>query len=94
MATHAVFTLSLTNPDRLAQYREVAAQALAKHGGAVVQASGSITRLDGDQDTPTMAAVLSFPDADAALAWHADPELAETHDLRRGAGNTNLILLG
>lgn len=93
MTVHAVFTITITNPESLGKYREVAAAALAKHGGAVVQASPAVSVLDGTTAAPNMAAVLSFPDADAAHAWHSDPDLADVHDLRRNAGQTDLILL-
>jgi uncharacterized protein (DUF1330 family) len=93
MTIHAMFTITVTNPESLAKYREVAGQALAKYGGALVQASPAVIVLDGSSSAPTMAAVLSFPDADAAKAWHVDPELAHAHDLRRDAGTTSLVLL-
>ena len=58
MTTHAIFTITVTNPDSMAKYREVAGQALAKYGGALVQASPAVTVLDGSDAAPTMAAVL------------------------------------
>jgi uncharacterized protein (DUF1330 family) len=93
MSIHAIFTITIDNPESIAQYREVAADALTKHGGAVVQASPVLTVLDGSDPAPSMAAVLAFPDAQAAKAWHSDPALAHVHDLRRNAGPSTLILL-
>lgn len=93
MSVHAIFTITIDTPESIAQYREVAADALAKHGGAVAQASPALTVLDGTDPKPSMAAILSFPDADAAQAWHSDPALAHVHDLRRNAGPSTLILL-
>ncbi|MCK0122530.1 hypothetical protein MWU61_18395, partial [Loktanella sp. F6476L] len=36
----------------------------------------------------------SIPDKDAAIAWSTDPELADVHALRRGAGASDILLLG
>ena len=91
---YAFAKLTVTNPEALAQYRDMAGEALAKHGGKVESASGEFTVLDGAPETPNVAALLSFPDKDAALAWAADPELCDVHALRRSAGASDILLLG
>lgn len=90
---HAIAFLTVTNPESMAQYREKAGEALAKHGGAVVQVSRSPATLDGAPELPDVVALLSFPDAAAAHAWANDPELASIHDLRRGAGKSNIFVM-
>ncbi|WP_246139480.1 DUF1330 domain-containing protein [Falsiphaeobacter marinintestinus] len=91
--TYAVFKAIVTNPEALAAYRDQAGAALARHGGKVEQASATPEALDGKPTIPSVTAILSFPDADAARAWINDPELAELHDLRRSAGQTEIMLL-
>jgi uncharacterized protein (DUF1330 family) len=91
---YAFAKLTVTNPDKMAAYREKAGEALSKHGGKVEAASGAVTTLDGNPSLPDIAALLSFPDADAAHAWINDPSLAEVHALRRGAGASDIVLLG
>ncbi|MBM7068442.1 DUF1330 domain-containing protein [Actibacterium sp. 188UL27-1] len=91
---YAYVSLTVTNPDSLAKYREQGAPALARHGGKVETATAETSVLDGSPNLPDMAALLSFPDRGAALAWINDPELAETHALRRGAGASDIVLLG
>ncbi|MEP2534333.1 DUF1330 domain-containing protein [Shimia sp.] len=86
--------LTVTNPEALAQYREKAGPALARHGGKVEQGSADTIVLDGAPDLPDVAAILSFPDRESALGWINDPELAQTHDLRRSAGASDIVLLG
>ncbi|WP_299280382.1 DUF1330 domain-containing protein [uncultured Tateyamaria sp.] len=93
MTTHAVVMLRVTNPESLNAYREKAAEALAHHGGQVVQASPDLKVLEGKPVVPDAIAVVSFPDRAAAEAWIADPELANVHALRRGAGSSEIILL-
>lgn len=91
---YAFAKLTITKPEALTEYREKAGPALAKHGGAVVAAAADLTAIDGSPDIPDTAALLSFPDKDSAMAWINDPELAKTHDLRRSAGASDIVLLG
>lgn len=91
---YALFKANVTNPEALGQYREGAGAALARHGGKVETATPSASALDGAPSIPNVAALLSFPDADAARAWINDPELADLHALRRSAGETEILLLG
>ena len=91
---YAIAHLDVDNPEKLAAYREKASDALARHGGKVEVATQDLTVLDGAPDKPKIAALLSFPDRDAALAWANDPELKDVHALRRGAGRSDIMMLG
>jgi len=93
MTTHAVVSLRITDPEKLGQYREKAADALARHGGEVVQASLELSVLEGNPVTPDGIAIVRFPDQGAARAWIGDPDLAEVHALRRRGGSSEIILL-
>ncbi|MEL6598431.1 MAG: DUF1330 domain-containing protein [Pseudomonadota bacterium] len=91
---YAYAQITVSNPEALAQYRDLAEGALAKHGGKVESAAREFTVLDGAPDMPNVAALLSFPDKDAAIAWSKDPDLAEVHALRRSAGASDILLIG
>ena len=91
---YAYAHINITNPASIAAYREKAGAALSKHGGALVTATPEATNLEGPLAVPSLAVLLSFPDKAAALAWINDPELASVHELRRGAGESSVILLG
>lgn len=91
---YAYVHMTLSNKDALAAYREKAAQALAKHDGQVVGASPTPTLLEGAFDQPDLAAILSFPDRDGAIAWIEDPALQEVHALRRASGASAILLVG
>lgn len=91
---YAFATLSVTDSQALAAYRDKAGAALEKHGGKVESASGDLSVLEGDPALPNVAALLSFPDNEAALAWANDPDLSEVHALRRRAGASEIVLLG
>ncbi len=91
---YAYASLTVKNPKALAQYREKAAEALALHGGKVEAATADARALDGQPAIPDAAALLSFPDAEAAHAWINDPALSDLHALRRSAGASDIVLLG
>lgn len=91
---YAFAKLTVSNPQALAEYRDVAAEALAKHGGKVESASAEFTVLDGNPDLPNLAALLSFPDKQSAQAWAEDPDLDDVHQLRRSAGGSDILLMG
>ena len=91
---YAYAKLTVENPAALAEYREKAGPALARHGGKVEHATAETLALDGTPDLPDVAALLSFPDRDAALGWINDPELSDVHTLRRSAGASEIVLMG
>ena len=83
---YAYAKLTVSNPAALSEYREKAGAALARHGGKVEHATAETTALDGSPDLPDVAALLSFPDRAAAIAWINDETLTDVHALRRSAG--------
>ena len=91
---YAYVNINITNPESLGQYREVAGAALQKHGGTVLTAGKDNVTIEGTHKAPDMAAILSFPDRAAAMAWINDPALASVHVLRRGAGDVSIIVVG
>jgi len=91
---YAIAHLTVSDPEKLAAYREKAPEALAKHGGKIETATAEFTTLDGAPNAPQVAAILSFPTKDAAIAWANDPELSDIHALRQGAGQSDILLLG
>ena len=90
---YAYAHITVINPESLAEYATRAADALAKHGGKVESGSKAFTALDGAPIVPDVAAILSFPTTEAAIAWANDPELEDLHNLRRNAGTSDIILL-
>ena len=77
----------------LGQVSEHAIDALARHGGKVVHATRDTLVLDGKPDLPDVGVILSFPDRGSAESWINDPDLADIHNLRRGAGASDILLL-
>lgn len=91
---YAYGNIIVTAPEQLAAYREKAAEALRRHNGQVISASPQQTVLEGDFGATGLGVLLAFETAQDAQNWITDPGLQPTHDLRRAAGQSNIILLG
>ena len=83
----------LRNAETMRQYREVAADALAKHGGKIIVPPTPPERIEGGADAPQAIVLLSFPDGNSARAWRDDPELQDVHALRHAGADISFFLL-
>ncbi|WP_417667257.1 DUF1330 domain-containing protein [Roseibium sp.] len=93
MTVQALALITVTDKEVLGKYREVAAQALAKHGGKVVAGDPAPTVLEAAFEAPTLTALLSFPSVEAATAWREDPALGDIHALRNAGGKSTIVVL-
>ena len=93
MTAYAIVHLNIDDPARMAEYRDKAGGAFTSHGARPVHASPDVRLLEGPAAKPGLIAILSFPDRDAALAWHQDPDLQEIHALRRDVGDCSIFLI-
>jgi uncharacterized protein (DUF1330 family) len=84
---------SLKDTAKMDEYRKVAADALAKHGGTIVVPPTKPERIEGDAEAPQAIVLLSFPSAAAARAWRDDPSLAEIHGLRHAGADISFFLI-
>ncbi|MGC1495504.1 MAG: DUF1330 domain-containing protein [Sulfitobacter sp.] len=93
MTAYAVVTLTVTDPDMMAQYREVAGPSMAKHGASALHVSAEPKQIEGEGPAPQIIVLLTFPDRKAAEQWHNDPEIAHVRALRQGAADSRIFLL-
>lgn len=90
---YAFVQITITDPERFAEYAKAAGPALAKYGGKPEAMTTEPIRMEGDAPAPTRAVLLSFPDKDAALGWINDPEFADIHAIRRSSGASEITLI-
>ena len=93
MTTYAVAHLNVRDPETLGAYREKAGEALAKHGGRVAVVAPQPVRLDGSLQAPETLVLLAFETPEGAEQWHADPELASIHALRRNGAEVSIFVM-
>lgn len=95
MTTYVIAVNTIHDSEALARYRPKAGEALGKHGGQIVAAGPLTHALEGAPEAkPDIAAILSFPSAEAAQAWIGDTELEAVHAERRASGDTRVWMLG
>jgi uncharacterized protein (DUF1330 family) len=80
------------NVEDLLEYRRRNTETVANHGGRFLVRGGASTPLEGSWPTQRIV-VMEFPDADAARAWWTSEEYEAIKPLRRGASETNIILV-
>jgi|TARA_B110000116_G_scaffold129777_1_gene112622 uncharacterized protein (DUF1330 family) len=94
MAIYGVGILhSVKDAETFGKYREIANEALAKHGGEIVVPPSPSITLDG-ADNPQMIVLLSFPSKAAAQAWRDDPELQDIHAMRNSGVDMSIYAFG
>lgn len=83
MSAHvAIIIHKMKDEAAFAEYRKSAAEAIAKHGGALVPPPSKPLQLDGSGEVPAFINLLTFPSKDAAEAWRNDPALVALHAQR------------
>jgi uncharacterized protein (DUF1330 family) len=80
------------NADALQEYRRRNTEAVANYGGRFSVRGGAVELLEGTWDTERIV-VIEFPDMNAARAWWSSEEYEAIKPLRRGASETNIILV-
>jgi len=93
MTAYAIVTLTINDTQSLAEYRAVAADALAKHKAEAFHVSSEPMVIEGSDPAPDVVVILTFPDREHALAWINDPEIANVHTLRRASGASRILLM-
>jgi uncharacterized protein (DUF1330 family) len=78
--------------DALIEYRRRNTDVVAAYGGKFVVRGGVHETLEGDWD-PVRLVVMEFPTAAAAREWYESPEYAPLRELRRGASDTEIVLV-
>jgi uncharacterized protein (DUF1330 family) len=81
-----------SDAEALAEYRRRNTEAVTRHGGRFVVRGGEVELLEGEWDSRRIV-VMEFPDMAAARAWWTSDEYEAIKPLRRGASDTNIILV-
>ena len=82
MPAYVIAQVTVTDPEKYADYKKLAAPAVAKYGGKYLVRGGHIEVLEGDW-TPPRVVILEFPSVDAAREFYHSTEYAEAKEARR-----------
>ena len=80
------------DPQRMAEYRELAQIAVEKFGGRYLVRGSPYEVLEGNW-RPERLVVVTFPDMDAAKSFYASPEYLAARQARAGIADFDMLLV-
>ena len=87
---YVIVDMDVTDPERYAAYRELAAPAVEAAGGRFLVRGGATEVFEGDR-VPNRTVILEFPDLQAARAWYDSSAYREARTVREGAAVGSFI---
>ena len=90
MPGYVVVNSVVTDPEQYASYRELAAQAVERHGGRYLARGGEMGVLEGEWE-PERLVILEFDSLEAARGWYESEEYAAARDARAGAATMHMV---
>jgi uncharacterized protein (DUF1330 family) len=89
---YIIAQVTITDPQKYAEYAKLAGPAGAKYGGKFLARGGNTTLLEGKN--PHQRIVINeFPDIEAAKRFYNSPEYQEAKSKRLGAADFNMIIV-
>ncbi len=92
MSAYIIADVTVTDPARMAAYREWSTRAMQEHCAEVLVRGGEFEVLEGPW-TPSRLVVLRFPDRAAAKAFYASETYSHARTLRENAGIMRMIVV-
>ncbi len=91
MAGYVIVNVTIRDPIRYEEYRQMATPTVGAYGGRYLVRGGAVDVREGGW-TPSRLVVLEFPDAAQARAWWDSPEYAPAKAVRQSCADTQLII--
>ena len=91
-SAYIIANVTVTDPDRYAEYRRLSTIAMKAHGAHVCVRGGAAEVLEGDWQ-PERLIVLRFPSVEQARAFNASAEYAAARAQRQGAAVMRMVLV-
>lgn len=93
MTAYLIATVDdVTDPDKIAEYRTLAGEAMAKHGGKYIARGGGTVFLEGGWE-PGRVVIAEFPTSDQAQAFYNSPEYKKAHEVRAGIATFRMLVV-
>jgi uncharacterized protein (DUF1330 family) len=91
-AAYIIADVTVTDAEKMAQYRIWSTKAMQEHGAEVLVRGGEFEVLEGPW-TPSRLVLLKFKDRAAAKAFYASETYAHARSLREGAGVMRMVVV-
>ena len=92
MSAYIIADITVTDAEKMAQYREWSTRAMQEHGAEVLVRGGDFDILEGAW-TPSRLVVLKFANRAAAHAFYNSPTYGHARTLREGAGIMRMLVV-
>jgi uncharacterized protein (DUF1330 family) len=92
MAAYVIADLEVKDPVKFEQYRPMAAETIARHGGRYLVRGGQVESLEGGW-SPKRVVVLEFPSMEQAKRWYHSPDYAPALELRKAACVSRVVMV-
>ena len=89
MSAYVVVEVDVENPEGYAEYRPMAAESVAKHGGRFIVRGGQAEVLEGEWSARIV--VLEFESLDAARAWYYSDDYQAAAAVRQQHSRARMI---
>lgn len=93
MPCYVIAEIDVTDDGWIPEYAAKAHDIVHRHGGRYLTRTGNVEALEGGPETPTIMAVIEFPDARAVMAFAEDPDYAPLATARQEGSNSRFFLL-
>ena len=90
MAAYLIAQVTVTDPDRFADYRAAVPAVIANYGGRYIIRGGDVEAFEGSHDGRRLV-IVEFPSIDRARAFWQSPEYREVRRLREGAAIMDVV---
>jgi uncharacterized protein (DUF1330 family) len=92
MAAYIIVNVTINDPSRYEEYKQLAAPTVEAYGGRYIVRGGATATLEGEW-LPGRVVVLEFPDSDRAKAWWSSPEYAPAKEIRQAIATTDMMVV-
>jgi len=92
MSAYIIADVTVTDAEKMAQYREWSTKAMQEHGAEVLVRGGAFEVLEGPW-TPSRLVLLKFPTREQAKAFYNSQTYTHARSVREGAGIMRMIVV-
>jgi uncharacterized protein (DUF1330 family) len=92
VSAYVIVEVEVNDPDAYEQYKPLAFESVAAHGGKYIARGGQVDSLEGAPPAGRVV-VLEFPTVEAAQGWYHSDDYKEAAGLRHAAATSRLFIV-
>ncbi len=92
MAAYIIADVTVTDPEKMAEYRQWSTRAMQEHGAEILVRGGEFEVLEGPW-RPSRLVILKFESREAARRFYTSETYTHARRVREGAGVMRLVVV-